>query len=222
MSEFINIVLGYPTAIFTTLLLISVGYWVISLAFGLGEGGDLGAEGLDGVDGIDVGDDVDVSGDMAGGGWFVSLIQALDLHLLPLSLAISVISLVGWAVSAIIVTLASDETSLNVGAGIGVILVALSVAVAVTGRLGRLLAPLFVVTPAVRRRDLVGRLCTVRTGRVDEHFGQAEVVDAEAGSHIIQIRCSIANDLSAGAPALIVAVNEEGEFIVSPDVEALT
>ena len=89
------------------------------------------------------------------------------------------------------------------------------------GRVGNVLLPILVQTKHIRRRDLIGRLCTVQTGRVDANFGQAEVVDDERSTHLIQIRCEVDNDLRTGMRALIVDVDDDGRFVVSPDVESL-
>ena len=65
------------------------------------------------------------------------------------------------------------------------------VAVPLTGRLARLVQPVFATNPGIDRHHLIGRTCTVRTGRVDEGFGQAEVLDADGASHLIHVRCVV-------------------------------
>ena len=96
------------------------------------------------------------------------------------------------------------------------------VSVFLTGRIARALHPFFQAPPHVTRRDLIGKICTIKTGRVDRGFGQAEVLDAERSTHLVQVRCEIANELTAGRKALIIDVDDEGIFLVSPDVEAIT
>lgn len=206
MARFVEIVLGFPTAIFTTLLLISVGWWLLSLAFGLGES------------------DTDIDGGSEGSeSGLAGMLRSVDLHLLPLSLVISILSLTGWMIASLSTYFLTDAGgSLSVLVGLGVILAALIGGVFVAGRLGRLLSPIFVPPVPTRHRDLIGRLCTVRTGRVDESFGQAEVLDREGSSHIVQVRCGVENDLTIGIQALIVDVNHDGLFVVSPDIDALT
>ncbi len=236
MSDFFEIILGFPTVIFTVMLLISLGYWIVGVLFGLG--GDSGLEG--GVDGpdfdVDVdigadGGDVDLSSDGpdAGGetsgagqqGAFVAMLQFFGLHLVPFTIVLSTISLLGWAFSAFGVLLLSGGTNPALPLGIAIFAAAFSFAVVGAGRIAKALAPVFAVAPPTRRRNLVGRLCTIKTGRVDANFGQAEVIDAEFSSHLIQVRCDIANDLSNGSRALIVEVDDEGRFLVSPDVGSL-
>ncbi len=104
--------------------------------------------------------------------------------------------------------------------GLVILIVAFIIGVVASGRVARLVAPIFSPARALSHSDLLGRLCIVRTGRVDEHFGQAEVVDGDGGSHLIQVRCRIDNELGAGDQALLVDL-DDGLFIVSPDVDAI-
>jgi hypothetical protein len=78
--------------------------------------------------------------------------------------------------------------------------------------LGRMMAEEQVPT----RQDFVGRMCVVRTGRVDLSFGQAEVRAADGSSAVIQVRQQRnRNDeaaLKAGSTALIFDYDADGEF----------
>ena len=57
-------------------------------------------------------------------------------------------------------------------------------------------------THTVRGGDaLVGRTCVVRTGRVDEHFGQAELLNSQI---LIHVRCDHENKLKKGSEALVI------------------
>ncbi len=218
MGRLIEVSLGFPSVIFTTLLLLAIGYWIIAVLSGtidleidadVDAGGDVGA---------DVGD-----GGGAGGSFFGTLVQSFDLHHMPITLVFSVIALAGWGISAGLTLLATTSGgSANLLVGIFIALGTLLASVFIAGRVGRLLRPFFVAALPVRRADLVGRICTIRTGRVDASFGQAEVRDRERAEHFIQVRCTIENDLTAGSQALIVDVDDEGRFVVSPDVDGLT
>lgn len=218
MFRVLEVSLGFPTVIFTTLLLISLGYWLMTSLLGLGEAPELDLD-LD----LDVDLDIDVEAGGEGSGGIGEALTALDLHLLPLSLGISLISLFGWLTSVILsLFLSGDDGSTNTLIGLAIIAGSFFVGIMATGRVGHVLRPVFEVKKAVRRRDLIGRICTVSTGRVDANFGQAELVDAEGGAHLIQVRCRTENSLSKGSQALLVAVDEDGFFTVSPDIDALT
>ena len=230
----LDIAFGYPTVIFTTVLLVAGGYWVLSMLLGFDSGGgdfdldfDLGGDGLDvSADGLDTGDG---SGGGDGGsqgdgspGLLANIFQAFDLHLMPLALVLTVISLVGFLVSALgTLVLTNSGGSTAVLIGLVLVLVSLVAGMYVAGKVAILLAPVFVPEPHVKRSDLVGRICTVRTGRVNADFGQAEAVDSVSGSHLIQVRCPTPNNLSAGSQALIVSVSTDGDYLISPDVSGL-
>lgn len=224
LSDFMETIFALPTVIFTTLLLFSIGYWVIALAFGLGESGmDSGIE-VDGPD-IDVEVEVDVDADIdsagASSGMFVGILQMFDLHLMPLTIVFTLISLTAWFVSVLATTLLTTDNDPGTLLTIMIAIGSFMAGVFVAGRVGRLLRPVFVPTRHIRRRDLIGRVCTVRTGRVDSSFGQAEVIDGEHSTHVIQIRCDTTNSLTTGHRALIVDVDDDGRFVVSPDVDSL-
>ncbi len=226
VSEFFEIVFGLPTVIFTAALAISLGFFLITFLFGLGEGGggdfDLDAGGGDldveidagGSDGAD-GADGDSTGALAG------LLQAANLHVLPLALTFAIVSLVGWFISAMGTFLLTSDNSPNVIVALAIALAGFAGGVFIAGRVGNLLRPIFVPAKHIKRSDLIGRICTVQTGSVDRSFGQAEVVDGEHSTHLIQVRCEIDNDLGSGKRALIVDVDDDGRFIVSPDVKGL-
>ncbi len=218
MFRVLEISLGFPTVIFTTLLLISLGYWAMTSLLGLGEAPELDLD-LD----LDVDVDLDIDAGGAGAGGLGAALVALNLHLLPLSLGITLISLFGWLSSVVLsLILSGDDGNTNALVGLAIIAGSFFVGILATGRVGHMLRPVFEVKRAVRRQDLVGRLCTISTGRVDAGFGQAELVDAEGGAHLVQVRCHTENSLSKGSKALLVAVDEDGLFTISPDIDALT
>lgn len=199
MERFIEIVLGMPTALFTTLLLISLGYWIVSLV-----------SGIDG--GADVGLDADVDADLESS---AGLLAALGLHRIPLSLVFTVVSLTAWLISLILVFLVSDGGSTSLWLALPIIAGSVVGGLLVASPVAHLAAPLFAVHPALHRDDLIGRECVVKTGYVDEGFGQAEVVDAEYGTHIVQVRCPAPNELRSGTKAHLIDVNNDGEFQIA-------
>jgi hypothetical protein len=66
------------------------------------------------------------------------------------------------------------------------------------------------------RQDFVGRMCVIRTGRVDLAFGQAEVRAADGSAAVIQVRQQRNREeetaLKAGSTALIFDYDADGEF----------
>lgn len=216
MGRVLEVSFGFPTVIFTTLLMISVGYWLLTTL--LGGGGD----GLDLDLDLDVDLDLDLDLESDVGTGLSGLLRTFHLHHIPLSLTFTFLSLFGWAISVIATSLTIESGSASVLPAVGIFLAALLISGFLTGRIGQALQPVFASNPALGRDDLIGRICTVQTGSVSGTFGQAEVVDSEAGSHLIQVRCEPKNALRKGSLALIVTVDDDGLFQISPDVEAIT
>ena len=202
MQAFFEVIVRFPAIIFTVALLVSLGYWIVATV--------LGGDGFDADADIDIDIETGLPGD---------LLSALGLHLMPVGLVVTIISLVGWLTSVIGLVVLDGWGAANVVTGLGLFIAALVIGVLASGRVARLVGPLFAPNKGSQHADLLGRICTVQTGRVDLEFGQAEVTDADGGSYIIQIRCGT-NSLSSGDPALLVDV-DDGVFTISPDVGEL-
>jgi hypothetical protein len=71
---------------------------------------------------------------------------------------------------------------------------------------------LFPADPPASRLDFVGRTCVIRTGRVTQAFGQAEVTAADGSSAVVQVRQPGQDPLTAGTTALIFDYDVDGEF----------
>ncbi len=243
MSAFLEAAFSLPTAIFSGLLILVAFYWLTFLfgildleildgvfdsvggaaeslggatdsiggaAEGMIEGAAEGAaEGLaEGADGM--GDHDGCLG--LGGvpsiiilttftvfGWLGSYFGSSWIS--HLDLAASMVALVPWAV--------------GVGS-VGASLVATSISL-------RPLKKVFALPPVTQHSDLVGKVCTVTTLRVDGTFGQAEVVDNDASTILIQARSRDANTLRRGDKALIFDYDPQTQvfFVAQPraDVE---
>ena len=214
MVKFLEIITTFPVVIFTVAAATSLGYWVLSTLLGFGDMAfdsdvdldtNLDSDAEPGIGGLD--------GEASAG-----LLSTLGLKAAPLSIVITVCSLVGWAVSMFAI--------LTIGRGgllfsLAVVAVALLVGLVVAGRIAKLIAPLFVTVRATRHEELVGRLCVVRTSRIDDSFGQAEVSGPNGEDHFVQIRCLEKNSLTLGSQALVVDVDDDGIFTVSPDVSVI-
>ncbi len=217
MSDLIDISLSFPTVVFTTLSLISVGYWLLSASLGLA--GDFGIDtDLD----LDTDLEPDFDLDAEGGPGLGSLIETLGLHLVPISVSLTALSLASWLTSVVaVVAIGGADRRLESPLALATVIAAFIVGVVVAGRLARLVAPVFVTQRGERHRDLIGRMCTVQTGRVDTSFGQGVIRSLKGDEHVVQIRCAAENHLRAGDVALVVDV-DDGVFVVSPDVDGLT
>jgi hypothetical protein len=190
MGGFVTAVLSFPTVLFTPLLVVVIGYWLLVVAGGAdpeagSDGGDgsgpLGFLGLGGVP-------VPVAGSLLVVlAWFGSLAGAELLTSIP-----------GWAVL------------------IGALVAAwLLTRLAVLG-----LARVWPAGPAASRADFLGLTCVIRTQTVTRTFGQAEVHAPDGSSAVVQVRQAGADDLRAGSTALLFDADPDGEFfwVVPADI----
>ncbi|MFC8076183.1 hypothetical protein ACFUN8_11675 [Streptomyces sp. NPDC057307] len=207
MREFIDAALGFPTFLFTAALIVVVGFWLLVLT------------GVAETDSFDSDVDLDTAG--IGG--------------VPVTVAFSLLTAVAWFTS-----LAASVTLHRFGAfgasglvravsALAVLVGAVLLAWWATRLLVRPLHTLFPDEPGPSRLDFVGLTCTIRTGRVDAWFGQAEVAARDGSTAVVQVRQHRADTAKAGAPALgngstglLYAYDDAGEFFwVAPYDTAL-
>lgn len=207
MNDFFDVILSFPTVLFTFLLGVVAVYWAAVV---------VGGVDLDLFD-TDVDVDPDVDGDAGGLG---GLLATLGLHGVPITVTLSILIVVAWFVSLVGTALVgSDRTGvLAVGVLVAVLVVAVicawTVARILAGPLRRVLGP----QRSAHRTDFVGRVCVIRTARVTAVYGQAEVTADDGGTATVQVRTERADiDLTNGMRALIHGYDAEHEhFWVSP------
>lgn len=192
MSGFLGVALSFPTVLFSFLLVVVVGYWLLVLT---------------GV--LDLGDDLDVDG--AAGG----ILAGFGFGGLPGAIVFSLLVAVAWFVSLAGTALLDGlglGTVARIAVSVGVLLGALLCAWLVTRLVAVPLGRLFPADVEASRHAFVGRLCVIRTGRVTEDFGQAEVTAADGSSAIVQVRQHRTDAFRAGSSALIYDYDPDGEF----------
>ncbi|MDR2091859.1 MAG: DUF1449 family protein [Azoarcus sp.] len=212
----LEILTGYPTAIYTVLLGIVLVYWLLAI---------LGLVDFESTDfGLDLGDaggEVDL-GDVSHGshtldgeadGELTSLagrLVAFGLGGVPISVVVSLLVLVSWFICAFaslrIMPLVPGET-LRLAAGTGILVAAFALALPLAAICVRPLRGLFVKTNAISNASLVGRECRIETGSVDEKFGHAVVWGGGEEFHI-RVVADTPNTLKRHDTALIVDYDE--------------
>jgi hypothetical protein len=242
LTEFLNAILAFPTVLFTIPLGVVVVYWLFVLLGALdinllgdadldGHGHtDLHVDGHGHVDGHHFdghghhahdghghghGDGHDGHDGHEGG--VAGLIQALGLGGVPVTLMLSLLILTAWVFCIGGGQLLGPESP--DWQEWAAALVSLGLAVPVTGFLIRPLRRFFRTITAPQHRDLLGKICTITTLRVDERYGQAEVEDGGAGL-IVQVRSTDPGRLSRGDRAVIFDYRDE-VFHVAPMDETL-
>jgi hypothetical protein len=196
MGEFVASSLAFPTVLFSFLLLVVIGYWLLVLV------GSMAPD--DTPDGIDGG------------------LAALGLGGVPVTVAVSLLVALGWFASLAGTVVLRGAGLTTVALSVALLVAALAVAWLGTRLLVAPLRRLFPTEPAASRNDFVGRLCVIRTGRVDAEFGQAEVTAPDGSSAIVQVRhlpgtAGGDGNLTAGSTALIYDLDaDSGYFWVTP------
>jgi len=160
------------------------------------------------------GEAVKLGGDGDGGVW-----NALGLGVVPITITVSVILLVGWIGSILLVEYATPA----VGSWLPTVTlpVMLIAAVLLTSLLVRPLAPVFAIREGKSNRDYVGHTCAITTGHVDDGFGQATVEDGGTVL-VIPVRCDRPGKLARGDKALIIDFDDARQaYVVEPAVDML-
>lgn len=191
MGGFIEAVLGFPTVLFTPLLLVVAGYWILVL-FG----------------GVDA-DSGDGSGEAGGG-----VLAVVGLGGVPMSVVLSLFVAFAWfggLAGAQLLTALPAAAVLAAALLAGWLLTRLAVLA---------LRRLMPAGAEPSRADFVGLTCVIRTQRVTSSFGQAEVHATDGSSAVVQVRQAGQDTLRAGSVALLYDFDAAGEYfwVVPADV----
>ncbi|MGW6935191.1 hypothetical protein ACWGE0_34380 [Lentzea sp. NPDC054927] len=145
--------------------------------------------------------------------WLTVALVGLDFDAPVMPISISLFVVITWF-AALVGTVLTPENKLRYVVLIGALLV------------GALLTKIFLIPvrnwtkpekPA-SRNDFVGRTAIVKTARVTENYGQAEVTADDGGTAVVQVRAAQSTELTAGQTALIFDYDAEGEFFWVVDI----
>lgn len=197
--ELIEASLRFPVVVFTIGLGIVLVYWLFVL---------LGALDIDLLGGGEHGGHDAGGHDVDGDGVFAKL----GLGVVPITITVSLIMLVGWTGSLLLMHhlghIAWVKYAVLPGMLVGGMLV--------TSLLVRPIAPVFKVREGKSNREYVGHTCTVTTATVDENFGHANVEDGGVTMDIA-VRCDGTAKLARNDKALIIEFDEERQaYLVEP------
>jgi hypothetical protein len=237
LAHFLAVALSFPSVVYTVLLGVALVYWVFVLIgaahldlFGDGAADGAGDGALDGIegghadgaghaDGGDAGDGGHDGGDAGhDGGALAGLIASLKLRSAPATVVISVLLLFSWLLSvlgmqAAAANLPADALSL---ARFGVFFLAPLLSLPLTSIVVRPMARIFVPHVTTAKQDLVGKICTVRTGTVTDRFGEGLLEDGGAGL-VVRIRVDAGETVKRGDQVVILGYDDDRqEFTVAP------
>lgn len=223
MDQMIATAMSFPTVVLTTLVGLSLLYWLMVILGALDI--DLAGDGH-GVD-VDAGGHVEAGGhghadaghhaDGHGGG--ASFLSAIGFCRVPLTISLSMWWLIAWLVCLFgnrlldpVIGAALPGWALASIVMVGALIVTIPITNLATGPL----APLFVIHEARGKRSFIGQTCVIKTGRVDREFGHADIVDG--GDHlIVEVRCDMEGRFERGDKALIIDFDEARDaYIIEP------
>lgn len=186
MDPFYENASSFPTAFFTFFLVLSLLFWLISV-LGLIDIGVLDLPDLD-ASGADAGSHSHSSASLPDA--VAGVILKLGLNGVPLTVVVTLISIIGWVISYFIVYFFFEYIAdglLRYLVGIPVLLGSLYIAARITAVCIRPLRKLFVSMQQHTDKIILGQVAVVRTSRVDNQFGEALYEDGGAGL-ILKVR----------------------------------
>lgn len=217
LMEFLAFCVSPINLAYTILLGLVVFYWLTVLV------GALDIEFLDIDLDLDMDGDADVEFEMddmegmqAGGGtsFLHNLLGYLHIGVVPITIVISVLSLFAWA-TAIVTHYAlkvTEETAMLL-----LVIPVLLVAMLLT-RFS--IAPLVPTFKKMKNREgiayesLIGKSCTIISGKVTETFGQAEI-ETGASPITLNVQINSGPDLKRGDEVVIVEkIEDQGVYVV--------
>lgn len=198
MGDVLQTSVELPTVVFTGLLAIAAGLWILSLVGVL----DVEADAADGL--LD------------------DALEPFNLSEVPTTVLLTIFALAGWFVSVLASTfLLDDRDDTSQFALVAAILVgSAAAALATTARVAPKLGRVFVTERAPSKLDLVGRIAEVRSATVTATAGRAEAEWPDGTVSTIDVRVSAhvslgPGELQRGDRAFIVEwIEATDDFIV--------
>ncbi len=212
MAGFLDLAFAFPTVVYTTLLLVMLGYWLLVIvgALGFEIGADGAMEGKAGALEAKMGALEAKTGALEAK---AGLLEMLGFGVVPGTVVITLLVFWGWALSM----LGSAALGPALGgflpvwaSGLTLMAMAAVLSLVVSMASVKPLRPLFTMKVAPTRRQLLGKVATVASGRVDGGFGQASMEDGGAGL-LLSVFCSKENGLKKGDQVLLLDYDEKRE-----------
>lgn len=199
MDIFVSIFLAFPVVIYSGLLTLCVLYWLFA------------AMGILAIDCLNFDLDLDLDVDAyhaeipstsLGG-----LLMKFGFNQVPLTLIITLISLIGWIISyssfQLLLFPFYDVPWIYYPAGIVVFFVVLIIAIYITAFIIRPIRPLFKQLNATNHKTLLGQTVIIRSSVVNNDKGEAIYEDGGAGL-ILQVRCDESYQFKRGDKAILL------------------
>lgn len=186
---FLELSLSFPVIFFTFFLALSLIYWCFTF---------LGVLDMDTLDA-----QAEANADV---GSVSGLLMKLGLNGVPLTIIISFIAFFGWVISMISVNYLVPlvpTSILKLAFSTALLFIALYLATMATAIVIKPLRPIFLAIGSENKVLIIGQTAIVRTGTVDQNFGEATLDDGGAGL-IIKVRAYEGQSYKKGERVVVI------------------
>lgn len=200
MTTFYQIIFSFPTVIFTVPLFVCLIYWLIAI-FGF-----VDIEILD----IDMDGDIDSADSDAAQNGITGLLMKFGLNGVPLTIVLSLLSVIGWIVSYYIQYLGASYLPnlliFSVALKIIALIISVFAAILITAQVIKPIRSIFKKLDATEVKHIIGQAMVVRSGEVTEKKGEALMEDGGADL-LLNVRSSIGQSFVKGD--IVVAIEHD-------------
>ncbi|MDQ6975309.1 MAG: hypothetical protein Q9M22_01955 [Mariprofundaceae bacterium] len=212
MDNFLINISSFPTAIYTTSLVVVVGYWLLAF-FGT----------LD-IDAFDADVDLDMDGSVSALGGVAGFMATLGLTGVPITIVISLLLLNAWIIcyflTLFIPTLPQFVSLVQTAINAGVAIASFMVSILLTASMIKPLRGFFrKVNQEPKATSLLGSTCRVRSSRVDTEFGEVACQN-EGATLIIKVRSTGSDTFSNGDNVVLIEHEKTSDFFYVVSEEA--
>lgn len=211
MNEFLQLLVSFPTVIWTFPMAMIGVYWTLVVLGALGidlipfEGGEAGGDG-----------DIDVDSTVSAG----PLSESLALGTVPVTVVLSLIVLKGWTLSMLLQGFLGGLLGsflYGIPFTFGGLLVVFVLSLWLTTLSVRPLRPFFIIHTVTGGASLVGQLVRIESSRVTPTFGIAIYEHPDSSDITLNVVCREGLALAQGDQAVLTDYDQErGVYAVAP------
>lgn len=202
MNPFHQTVTSFPTVVYTVLLIICVLYWVVAV-FGI-----VDLELLD----FDLDGDIDATDSIEAQNGIAGILLKLGLNGVPLTIVLSIISLIGWLLCYYTILFGSklipDIWPISLLFKIGTFVLATIVSIFITAQIIKPIRKLFKKLDVDETKHILGQTVVVRSAIVNKDRGEALMNDGGAGI-LLNIRSTGNDEFTKGDEVVAIEYNKE-------------
>lgn len=196
MNPFYQTISSFPTVIYTFLLLLCVFYWCVAA---------LGLVDLDLLD-MDFDGDIDAADSVAAQTGLAGLLLKFGLGGVPLTITISILSLVGWLISYYASYYASQylpTTLLNFVASILIFVGSTFASILITAQIIKPIRSFMAKLDVDETKHILGQTVIVRSLVVTKERGEATLNDGGAGL-LLHVRATGNSEFQKGDEVVVI------------------